>query len=123
MGRAGRAFRERSVTALARLTVRLMDRTRSVDEFEMATMQHDPALLVLEASSFALRLGSRANITIGTEDLARAAIELAYDQALADGFTVRTRILKEGWLLLVRVDRRTGPATIAPLPYGLPLAA
>lgn len=98
------------MSALARLAVRLMDRTRMVDEFEMGTMSYDPALIVLEASAYATSIAGRVSEAPSPESIARAAIALAHDQVMDDGFSVRTRLLDGNWLLLVRIDQRTGPA-------------
>ncbi len=98
------------MTSLARLAVRLMDRTRTTDEFEMGIMSYDPALIVLEASNYASALAGRTAGAPSTESLVRAAISLAHDQAMDDGFSVRTMLLEDDWLLLVRIDQRTGPA-------------
>lgn len=100
------------MSAEARLTVRIMDRTRSVDEFEMAAMSYDPGVIVLEAAEFAERLASRMTDRPDAGRMVKTAMSLAYDQVVDDGFTVRTRIMDDGWLLLVRIDRRTGPAQI-----------
>jgi hypothetical protein len=112
------------MSASARLAVRLMDRTRRIDELEMKTLAHDPALLVLEASATAMRIARQLEGAPDEETIARAAIGLAYEQALEDGFSVRTALLDEGWLLLVRIDQRTGAAILHPQPCdGMLLAA
>lgn len=112
------------MTAQVRLTVRIMDRTRSIDRFEMLTLAYDPGVLMLEA---ALAAGRLADGTPGCPDartLSSVAAALVHDQALDDGFSVRTRLLRDDWLLYVRMDHRSGPAVVhGPRQVPLPLAA
>lgn len=100
------------MTAQARLAVRLMDRTRRIDEFEMATMTYDPAVMMLEAAIAADALTARIPGAPDARAISAAAIALVHEQVLEEGFSVRTRLLKDNWLLYVRIDQRTGPVVV-----------
>jgi hypothetical protein len=96
-----------------------MDRTRRIDDFEMTTMAYDPAVLVLEAALAAERLADRIAGCPAASVLSAAAMALVHDQAHDEGFSVRTRLLVDNWLIYVRIDQRTGPAIVheaRPLP-------
>jgi len=100
------------VTAHARLAVRIMDRTRTIDDFEMTTMVHDPAVLVLEAVLAAERLAERVHGCPAARVLSAAAMALVHEQIQEEGSSVGTRLLEDNWLVYVRIDQRTGPAIV-----------
>ena len=107
------------MTAHARLAVRIMDRTRSIDDFDMTTVVHDPAVLVVEAVLAAERLADRVHGCPAACVLSAAAMALVHEQTQDEGASVGTRLLVDNWLVYVRIDQRTGPAIVhqtRPLP-------
>ena len=91
------------MTGEARILVRIMDRHRHIDEFDMKVVKDKPSILVLQAACSSLLL---------LENNAKAphfvieAMEMASEMAHESGFSVRTRLLQDSWLLMVRVDHR-----------------
>lgn len=93
-----------------RILVRLMDRVRLFDEFEMTSMEHRCDTLAGHAGSCAMALAARSKNGPCMGALSRTAATMVRDQIQEDDVSVRTALFEDGWLLLIRLDRRTGPA-------------
>ena len=107
----------------ARITVRLMNRTRTVDVFAMNEVADDGTDLCLQAGSFAHALCSDLDGCPDSRDVARLAILAAIDMAPEVGFSIRSRLLPGQWLLNVRIDRRTRKLAAVETPVDYAMAA
>ncbi len=97
----------------SRIRIRLMDRTRRFDHFRTVVAGDDLASAMLEVHSAAYAIAGGAGTCPCVTAVAMAATNMAHGQMSEDGVTVRTRLLEDNWLLLVRVDRGADDGTEA----------